>query len=277
MRIVVRLFAMLRTREGSPKIEMELGDGATLATLLEHYFADRPDLSQLRSHLRFARGGEMLEHALRPESVALHDGDEIALLPPASGGASGSDPTRENLSRDPLAASLVRLAGGVKGGVRIARILPAPLDADLESRLEALVGNESDGAIVSFTGRTRATPGSPAPGEEEIAARFATERVTSLEYEAAPGLAEAALAAICDRILADSAGEIGGIAVVHAEGIVPLGGASLVAVIAAPHRVAAYVASRRLIDELKRDVPIWKLERFASGEVWSANAEALDR
>ena len=43
------------------------------------------------------------------------------------------------------------------------------------------VGSEGDGAIVTFVGRTRTTPGSPAPGEEALAVRFANERVVSLE------------------------------------------------------------------------------------------------
>ena len=81
----------------------------------------------------------------------------------------------------------------------------------------------------------------------------------------------------CDAILAAANGAIGGIGVVHAEGSVPLGAISLVAVVAAPHRDAAYAASQQLIDGLKRDVPIWKLERFESGEVWSANPDALRR
>lgn len=264
MRIAVRLFAMLRTREGASQIEIELAEGATLATLLARYFGDRPELERLRPHLRFGRGNELLPRDLRPEAIVLRDGDEIALLPPASGG---------DAAREILAASVTAVAGGR----RIARVLAAPLDDDLASILGALVGSEGDGAIVTFVGRTRTTPGSPAPGEEALAARFANERVVALEYEAAPHLAEAALAAICDRILVESAGEVGGIAVVHAEGRVPLGAASLVAVVAAPHRAVAYAASSRLIDELKRDVPIWKLERFESGEVWSANPDALNQ
>jgi len=264
MQITVRLFAILRSREGSSTVAMQVPSGATAAALVDQFFADRSALVALRPHIRVAHNGTLLARDVELAALALSDGDEVALLPPASGGADA-------LEADELATSLAHVAGGR----RIARILTAPLDAATEGRLAALIASEGDGAVVTFVGRTRATPGTPAPGEEATAARFANERVVGLEYEVAAGLAEPALAAICDAILAAANGAIGGIGVVHVEGSVPLGSTSLVAVVAAPHRAAAYSASQQLIDALKRDVPIWKLERFESGEVWSANADAL--
>ena len=265
MQITVRLFAILRSREGSSTVAMQVPSGATAAALVDRFFADRSALGSLRPHIRVAHNGTLIARDVELAELALSDGDEVALLPPASGGAA------DTLGADELAASLAHVAGGR----RIARILTAPLDAATERRLVGLIASEGDGAVVTFVGRTRATPGTPAPGEEATAARFANERVVGLEYEVAAGLAEPALAAICDVILATANGAIGGIGVVHAEGSVPLGATSLVAVVAAPHRAAAYSASQQLIDALKRDVPIWKLERFESGEVWSANADAL--
>jgi molybdopterin synthase catalytic subunit len=57
--------------------------------------------------------------------------------------------------------------------------------------------------------------------------------------------------------------------------MVPIGAPSLLLVVAAPHRAHAYAVSAAVIDALKRDVPIWKSEHFASGAVWSANPDAL--
>jgi molybdopterin synthase catalytic subunit/molybdopterin converting factor small subunit len=265
MRITVRLFAILRSRVGSSTVVMQVPSGATAAVLVDRFFADRSALVALRPHIRVAHNGTLIARDVELATLVLSDGDEVALLPPASGGAADA------LEVDELAASIAYVAGGR----RIARILPAPLDNATEGRLVGLIAGEGDGAVVTFVGRTRATPGTPAPGEEATAARVANERVVGLEYEAAAGLAEPALAAICDELLAAANGAIGGIGVVHAEGSVPLGAVSLVAVVAAPHRAAAYAASQQLIDALKRDVPIWKLERFESGEVWSANADAL--
>ena len=267
IQVTVRLFAMLRARERSSTITMRLPSGATVTTLVDRFFSDRPDLVAMHPHIRVAQNGTLVARTVDLATLALRDGDELALLPPASGGAANGHTQKE------LASALV----AVPGGRRIARIMPAPIDGALEAGLVSLIAGEGDGAVVTFVGRTRATPGTPAPGEEATAARFAGERVLELEYEAAAELAEPALAAICDAILAAANGAIGGIGVVHAEGSVPVGAMSLVAVVAAPHRAAAYAASQQLIDALKRDVPIWKLERFESGEVWSANPDALRR
>ena len=267
IQITVRLFAVLRTRELSSIVTMQLPSGATAALLVDRFFADRPALAALQPHIRVARNGTLVPREGRLADLVLEDGDELALLPPASGGAAAAP--REN----ELATSLVHVAGGR----RVARIVPAPLPEATAVHLSSLIAGEGDGAVVTFVGRTRATPGTPAPGEEATAARYAGERVVGLEYEVAAGLAEPALAALCDAILAAANGAIGGIGVVHAEGSVPVGAMSLVAVVAAPHRAAAYAASQQLIDGLKHDVPIWKLERFESGEVWSANPDALRR
>lgn len=54
--------------------------------------------------------------------------------------------------------------------------------------------------------------------------------------------------------------------VIHRLGEVPPSEASVVVVVSAEHRGAAYDASRWLMDELKARVPIWKLERFEEGD-----------
>jgi molybdopterin synthase catalytic subunit len=48
-------------------------------------------------------------------------------------------------------------------------------------------------------------------------------------------------------------------------------------VVASPHRDVAYAVSRALIESIKRDVPIWKAEHFASGAVWGVNPDALTK
>lgn len=54
--------------------------------------------------------------------------------------------------------------------------------------------------------------------------------------------------------------------VLHRLGTVPVAEASVVVGAAAPHRDEAFAATRFLIDTLKRQVPIWKRERYADGE-----------
>ena len=250
MRITVRLFAILRSREGADQISLELPNGATIATLLDTFFISRADLLPLRVHLRIGQNGALVERATDLALATLHDGDEVALLPPASGGA----PSR-----------------------RVARLLPTPLTERAIDQLIAEVATEEDGAVVIFVGRTRITPGTPAPGEEGAATTFASERVISLTYEAAEPYATGELTAICDRLIAEGLKGEGGIGVIHAVGSVPVGEISMISVVASPHRDVAYAVSRALIESIKRDVPIWKAEHFASGAIWGANPDALTK
>ena len=250
MRIGVRLFAILRSREGADRIEIELPAGATMAGLLDTFFASRSELDVLRAHLRVGRNGALIDRGIDLATLPLADGDEVALLPPASGGA---------------------------GPRRVVRIAPAPLDERTVDRLMAEVATDEDGAVVLFVGRTRVTPGTPAPGDEGAARRLAGERVTSLTYEAAEPYASAEITAICDRLIVEGLKGEGGIGVVHAVGRVPVGAISMVSVVASPHRDVAYAVSRALIESIKRDVPIWKAEHGASGSVWGANPDALRR
>ena len=60
----------------------------------------------------------------------------------------------------------------------------------------------------------------------------------------------------------------------HAMGDVPIGAASVLVQVACAHRAKAFEACRFLIDRLKTDVPIWKLEVWERGETWSAAIEA---
>ena len=59
------------------------------------------------------------------------------------------------------------------------------------------------------------------------------------------------------------------VAVVHRLGRLMVGETSVLIVVAAAHRAAAFDACRWLIDTLKKTVPIWKKETFADGAVWA--------
>jgi molybdopterin synthase catalytic subunit len=123
-----------------------------------------------------------------------------------------------------------------------------------------------DGAVVGFLGRTRATPGTPAPGQEAEAAQHAGRSVESLDYEAHEPMAIGVLRQIADEVLERFGVER--LAIVHRTGEVPLGEASVAIVAVAPHRDAAFQAARYAIDETKARAPIWKAERFRDGHVW---------
>jgi molybdopterin synthase catalytic subunit len=250
MQVRVRLFAILRSREGVSDVELNLPDGATLSDLVDTFFSTRHGLASLRPHVRLGVAGTLVARDADLRLIRVASETEYALLPPASGGATP------------------RL---------ITRIVPSPLRDEDVSALLRDVATDEDGAVVIFVGRTRVTRGTPAPGEEGAAAPFANSAVTHLEYEAADAYAESELADICERLFDDGLAKQGGIGVIHAVGVVPVGGISMITVVASPHRDRAYIVSRALIESIKQDVPIWKSEHFEGGAVWGANPSALRR
>jgi molybdopterin synthase catalytic subunit len=58
------------------------------------------------------------------------------------------------------------------------------------------------------------------------------------------------------------------IAVAHRFGRLEIGEASVIIVVASPHRAEAFDACRYIIDTLKATVPIWKKEVATNGEEW---------
>jgi molybdopterin converting factor subunit 1 len=236
MHVRVRLFAIQRELAGTRELAIELPAGASVEDAWTAVVARHPVLGPGRPSVRFARNGEYAD-----AGTVLDDGDEVAFIPPVSGGAA-ADPRRilEIVDR-PFARTIL---------------------ADLEDRL----ATDEDGAVVAFVGRTRVTPGTPAPGQEAEAARHAGRAVESLGYEAHESMAAGVLAAIADEI-AERFG-VERLAIVHRTGQVPLGEASIAVVAVAPHRDAAFRAARYAIDETKARAPIWKAERFRDGHVW---------
>jgi molybdopterin synthase catalytic subunit len=88
--------------------------------------------------------------------------------------------------------------------------------------------------------------------------------VGHLEYSAFAPMAERVMREIAEE--AAERWETGDIAVVHRVGRLELGEASVAIAVASPHRDAAYQASRYIIEELKRRVPVWKKEGYLDGE-----------
>jgi molybdopterin synthase catalytic subunit len=96
--------------------------------------------------------------------------------------------------------------------------------------------------------------------------------VTSLDYSAYSGMAERELEAIASE--AAARWEASDIVVEHRIGSLALGETSVAIVVAHPHRGEAYEASRYIIEELKRRLPIWKREHYVDGRSdWVQNAD----
>jgi molybdopterin synthase catalytic subunit len=90
--------------------------------------------------------------------------------------------------------------------------------------------------------------------------------VTQLEYEAYGPMALAEM----DRIARETETQIAGArcAIVHRTGALQVGDIAVACAASAPHRTEAFVACRRLIDEVKAQVPIWKREHGPDGPYW---------
>lgn len=243
MKITVRLFAIQRQLAGARDVALDVESGATIGDAWTGLVAIHPLLAPGLTFVRFARNG-----AYADQSTPLNDGDEVAIIPPVSGGAP----------HEP--------AGTPRAETRILEIRPAAFGAEILGELADRLATTGDGAVAAFLGRTRSTPGTPAPGQEAEAARHADRAVESLDYEAHESMALDVLATIADEV-AERFG-VERVAIVHRVGTVPLGAASIAIVAVSAHRDAAFAAARYAIEEVKARAPIWKAERFDGGQVW---------
>ena len=81
MRVTVRLFARLRDIAGSPELARDVAPGATIGSVWRELTRDFPALAPYERTMSSAVNADYarMDHAVR-------DGDEIAFLPPVSGG-----------------------------------------------------------------------------------------------------------------------------------------------------------------------------------------------
>jgi len=237
IRVRVRLFAMQRELAGTREEVLELPIGATIEDAWRGLIAKHPLLAPGRPSVRFARNA-----VYAPATTPLEDGDEVAMIPPVSGGS------------------------GLAAEVPILELREAPFPKSILGDLADRLAVPADGAVVGFLGITRSSPGTPAPGQEFAAARHAGRAVSSLEYEAHPVMTLRILETIASEI-AERFG-VERLAIVHRLGEVPLGEPSVAVVACAPHRDAAFDAARYAIDQTKARAPIWKAEHFSDGKIW---------
>jgi len=204
MKVSVRLFAGLRERAGAQHVEIELPDGAVVEDLLE---------AMAQTPVGALHPGECVvainrEYAGAREAVRA--GDEVALVPPVSGGADDAV-------------------------VRSVRVTEEPLDV---ATVSAAVRDPRAGAVIVFEGVTR--------------------QVGELDYEAYTEMAHDKLRAIGEEEAARHG--LCAVALEHRVGTVPLSEPSVLVAASAPHRGEAFAGARALIDRVKAEAPIWKVE-----------------
>lgn len=214
VRVTLRCFAGVREALGTDLLTVEVEAGTTAEALRQKLAAQMPALQRVpvafAVNRDYARG-----------DTVLRDGDEVAFIPPISGGSGAHDLFRFDLQHEPI---------------------------DTRA-LEAECRTDGDGAVVTFAGTTRDT--------NEGAA------VVSLRYEAYPEMAQKVMCTLFESAITRF--PITRARVAHRLGEVPVGEASVVVVVSSPHRGPAFDACRYLMDRLKGEVPIWKLEQLRDG------------
>lgn len=224
MRVRVLFFGRLREIVGRAEEHLELAEGARVADLFARYGARHPELAKLRTSVLAA-----VNHDFAPWDATLRADDEVAFLPPVSGGA---EPARVSVAED------------------LFKLVRAPLDV---SAVVSLLRTPECGAVVAFEGTVRAQ---------------SRGRVTCyLEYEAYEPMALRKMREIGAALRARF--PIYRLAIVHRLGRLEVGETSVLIAVSAAHRREAFDACRAALDALKRTVPIWKKEFFTDGSAWA--------
>ena len=227
MRIRVLFFGVLRDVCGLREDSLEVPEGGRVETVFEHYAVRFPRLREMAASIVLAHNQQFSS-----PGETLAEGDEVAFLPPVSGGSG----TYSHQIVDQAAGHFFALTREAIDSASLARRL--------------LRGE--DGAIVNFEGVAR-------NNTKGRATRY-------LEYECYEAMAIKTMAEIGTQLASEFA--IGRIAMVHRLGRIEIGEASVAVIATAPHRKPAFEAALEGINRLKRLVPVWKKEFFADGEVW---------
>jgi molybdopterin synthase catalytic subunit len=222
---------MLKEFAGRASDTLDVAEGASVSDVLRHYESQIPSLKESLPSLALAVNQQYAgpDTKLRPD-------DEVALLPPVSGGApdgAGETPPRQPAGRR-------RYALLVREAIDTARTL-------------ARLKRGEDGAALVFEGVVR----NQTRGRKTL----------YLDYEAYEEMALERMESLADQALQQF--QIRDVAVIHRLGRLEIGETSVLIAVASAHRAAAFEACRWLIDTLKRTVPIWKKEHFEDGAVWA--------
>ncbi len=236
MRVQVISFGVLKDWLGSqaatPVTVMELPDGASVGVLLERLRTTMPagTATEILGSIAVSVNAEYAQAA-----HILHDGDEVGLLPPVSGGtARAANVLDESCGGENVQVALVR----------------ERIDAE---KIIAAAKSGEDGAVVVFDGIVRN--------------HSRGRRTLHLDYEAYEEMALKQMREL--GLKAREKFAIRQVTMLHRLGRLEIGETSVLIVVASAHRSAAFEACRWLIDTLKQSVPIWKKETFADGAVWA--------
>ncbi len=230
MRVQVRYLGMLKELAGRDGESVEVADGAPLGDLYATLQERLPQLVEFRHAIALA-----VNYEYSNAETQLRDGDEVALIPPVSGGAPEQSATSGSTELKATEhAAMVR----------------HPIDG---AAIAGAIRQPDDGAVAIFDGIVR----------NQTRGR----RTLYLDYTAYEPMALKQMEQLAQLALTNYA--IRDVWLVHRLGRLQIGESSVYITVASAHRAPAFDACRWLIDTLKKTVPIWKKEYFEDGAVWA--------
>ena len=240
----VLFFGAARDAVGHSEAALTLTGPVNGASAFEQVLAQFPSLRRFGRSLLFA-----INEEYAPADREVHEGDELAVFPPVSGGAVRDG--EMGISGDPATEGLAETSDR-QANFSASDFFELTNDAIDVGAVARRVVLPECGATVTLDGYAREwTKG---------------RRTLHLVYEAYAPMALSEM-----RRLGREAHErfsIAHIGIVHRTGKLEIGETSIVIAVSAPHRRAAFEACEWAIKELKRTVPIWKKEVLQDGEVW---------
>jgi molybdopterin converting factor subunit 1 len=224
MHVRILFFGRLKDIVGKSEEDAEVSEGTRVEDLFARYGRSFPELAQFRHSVVVSVNQEFAEWRAH-----LSSGDEVAFLPPVSGGA---------------------VPVGTEVAENLVELIQTPIDTPA---VIARLKSPRDGAVVVFEGIGRDHTG---------------DRATLyLEYEAYEPMAIAKMREIGAQMTDKF--PIRRYAMIHRLGRLEIGETSVLIAVCSAHRAAAFDACRFGIDALKRVVPIWKKEFFRDGAIWA--------
>jgi molybdopterin converting factor subunit 1 len=227
MQVQVVYLGMLREIAGREREVVQLSDNSTLFELYSDLQQRMPKLQDFRGAIALAVNYEYVSG-----SVVLRDNDEVALIPPVSGGSGGDEPAKLPLTSQHAA------------------LVADTIEAE---QILAQIKRPEDGAVATFDGIVR----NNSRGRKTLYLDY-----TSYEPMALRQMEQLATEALARFAIRD-------VRVVHRLGRLQIGETSVYIAVSSAHRAPAFDACRWLIDTLKTTVPIWKKEYFEDGAVWA--------
>ena len=226
--VTVRLFGMTKMLAGNQgSLSLDLLKGRRVKDLVGAIETGYPAIGELILKKKILVS---VNQEIAHEDTTIHDGDEVALLPPFAGGCPMDQ---------------------VNDDAQFVRVQREDFSVDAEiGRVRAR--SKRIGGISIFLGTARD--------------RSKGRDVDSITFEHYEGMAQKKLREIRERALKDF--DVIEVLVLHRYGEIGIGENIVLIVVGAEHRAEAFRACKWTIDELKQITPIWKLEHTPEGEVW---------